>query len=348
MAFACFEHMTIEENKDLKPFNTFGIAAKARYWAAVSTLADLKEVITSSVFKTNKYLILGGGSNCVFVNDFDGLVIKVDLRGITVIEKTDAHVLVQVAAGESWHELVLHCVHNNWGGIENLALIPGTAGAAPIQNIGAYGVELKDCLHAVTAMDVTNGVMHTFNNNDCRFSYRESIFKQPSNKKFFISSITLRLTINRHNIRTSYHALHEWLQKENITQPTIHDVAQCVIAIRSSKLPDPKQLGNAGSFFKNPVITRSQAETLQAKYPSIPIYPVDNQYVKVPAGWLIETAGWKGKRLNHVGVHAQQALVLVNHANATGQEIFDLSAQIIQAIEQQFNITLTREVNIIT
>ena len=337
----------IEQNVNLQPYNTFGLQAFAKFFARIKSVDEMTWLIQQPVFKENRHFILGGGSNCVFVRDFAGLVIKIETRGIDVVKEVGDDVWVKVASGEVWHNFVLYCLSKNWGGVENLSLIPGTVGAAPIQNIGAYGVEVKELIERVDGIDLHNGVERSFNNDECKFSYRESIFKHEWSKIFFISSVTLRLRIKNHSIHASYGALKEQLAKQNITSPTIHDVSRCVIDIRRSKLPDPTQLGNAGSFFKNPIITQEQLNRLQIEYPTIPFYQSDNQLVKIPAAWLIEQAGWKGKRFNHVGVHDQQALVIVNHNNASGKEIFDLSQQIIHDVHEKFHVQLTREVNII-
>jgi UDP-N-acetylmuramate dehydrogenase len=337
----------IEQNVNLQPYNTFHVKAVARLFARIKSVDQMKWLIQQSIFKANKHFILGGGSNCVFVHDFDGLVIKIETHGIEVIREAGDEIWVKVASGEVWHDLVMYCLSKNWGGIENLSLIPGTVGAAPIQNIGAYGVEVKDLIECVDGIDLHNGDEHTFNNTECKFSYRESIFKHEWSKNIFISSITLRLRTKNHFINASYGALKEQLTKQHSTAPTIHNISQCVIDVRRSKLPDPAQLGNAGSFFKNPIIPKDHFKKLQALHPEIPNYLIDNQFVKVPAGWLIEQTGWKGKRLEHVGVHHQQALVIINHHDASGEEIFNLSQQIIHDVKEKFDIQLTREVNII-
>jgi UDP-N-acetylmuramate dehydrogenase len=339
--------VTIEQNINLKPYNTFHVEAFARFFVRIKSVDDIKWLIQQPVYKENKRFILGGGSNCVFVGNFNGLVIKIETRGIEVVQENNEEVLIKVASGEVWHDFVLHCLTKNWGGVENLSLIPGTVGAAPIQNIGAYGVEVKDLIERVDCIDLSNGAERSFINEECKFSYRESIFKHEWSKNIFISSVTLRLRTKNYLMNTSYVALKEQLNKQNITSPTIHDVSRCVIDIRRSKLPDPTQLGNAGSFFKNPVIDKQHLEKLQVSYPEIPNYQSDNQLVKVPAGWLIEKAGWKGKRFDHVGVHHQQALVIVNHNDAIGKDIYNLSQQIIDDVKEKFNISLTREVNII-
>lgn len=340
--------LSIQENIDLQPYNTFHVKARARYFVRIQSMSDMKLLLNEPVFKNNKRLILGGGSNCVFVNDFDGLIVRVETRGIEILRQSESEIHVKVASGEVWHDFVMHCLSNNWGGVENLSLIPGTVGAAPIQNIGAYGVEVKELIEHVDGISFEDGVERSFTNEECNFSYRESIFKHALSKNFFISSITLRLTTKNHRINTSYGGLNDYLNKQNIASPTIHDVSRGVIAIRRSKLPDPALIGNAGSFFKNPVISFEALRKLQEKYPEIPSYYTDNQLFKVPAGWLIEKAGWKGKRFHDVGVHEHQALVIVNHLHARGEEIFSLSQQIIDDVNKKFNVQLTREVNIIT
>jgi UDP-N-acetylmuramate dehydrogenase len=337
----------IEENINLKPFNTFGIAVNTRYFSKVRTSEELLELTQTHVFKNEKHLILGGGSNILFTSDFDGLIIKTELKGIEVIDESDEVVTIKAQSGELWHDLVLHCVHQQWGGIENLSLIPGTVGASPIQNIGAYGVELKDVLKEVECIDLTTGEKLTFNNSECAFGYRDSIFKHQLKEKIFISSITLSLTKKNHLFNTSYGAISDTLKAMNLHEVSIQSISDAVIQIRKNKLPDPTHLGNAGSFFKNPVISFTHYQSLQKTFSTIPGYHSVNQEVKVPAGWLIEQCGWKGKRINHVGVHAYQALVIVNYDNATGEEIFDLAQQIITSVKQKFYITLTPEVNII-
>ncbi len=337
----------IEENKDLKAFNTFGFKVKAKYFATIHSKGELEELIHSDIYQRERRLILGGGSNMLFKRDYDGLVIKVDLKGITVMSQTEDSLSLKVASGEGWHELVLHCVNNNWGGIENLSLIPGLVGAAPIQNIGAYGTEIKNMITEVEAIDLKTGLTKSFNKEECCFGYRESVFKNTLREKYFISSITLSLTKKNHQLNTSYGAIHDTLLSMNIEQPTIKSISDAVIAIRQSKLPDPRVIGNAGSFFKNPSITINHYQLLQKSIPTIPSYPSANQEVKVPAGWLIEQCGWKGKKINHVGVHPQQALVLVNYGDGNGEDIFNLAMKISSSVNEKFNIELTPEVNII-
>ncbi len=337
----------IEENVSLRAFNTFGIAATAAYFTEVNSEDQLKELLLHPVYRQHKHLILGGGSNILFTRNFDGLVIKTTLRGIVAQEEGSGHMLVQAGSGENWHHLVEHCIKNNWGGIENLSLIPGTAGAAPMQNIGAYGVEIKDVIESVVAIDMKDGSSRTFSNADCRFNYRESVFKQELREKYFISSVTLRLTKRMHQLNLQYGALQDQLKQHHIEHPTINDVSDAVIAIRKSKLPDPKVVGNAGSFFKNPTIDEKMFSLIKKDYPNIPSYPVDNQNIKIPAGWLIEQCGWKGKRFGDVGIHPLQALVLVNYGSGKGEEIFELAQKIRSSVEEKFGVILMTEVNII-
>ncbi|MCW5912297.1 MAG: UDP-N-acetylmuramate dehydrogenase [Cyclobacteriaceae bacterium] len=338
--------VTIEEHKDLKPLTTFGVKANARYFCSVTSLSELTALIHHPVYLNNSRFILGGGSNVLFTSDYHGLVILNALKGIAVSHETDDHIELEVMAGENWNSLVMYCVQQGWGGIENLSLIPGTVGAAPIQNIGAYGVEVKEVIKSVTGIDLQTGLPRTWLNHECAFQYRDSIFKRTLKENFFISSVTLTLTKKSHRINTSYGAINDVLKQQHITSPTIQQVSDAVVQIRRSKLPDPAVIGNAGSFFKNPIITPEQYEQLQRSFPGIPGYHSVNQEVKVPAGWLIEQCGWKGKRIGDVGVHAQQALVLVNYANGSGAEIFSLASQIISSVKEKFNIELTCEVNI--
>lgn len=335
----------ILKNVSLKPFNTFGIDVKAKYFCEIKSIDELIDLVQGDLFKREQRLILGGGSNVLFTKDFNGLVILNSILGKEVIHETDESILLEIQSGENWHSLVMHCVQNNWSGIENLSLIPGTVGAAPMQNIGAYGIEVREVIEKVEAVELSTARVKSFTNEECRFGYRESVFKNDLKEKFFISSVTLTLSKKNHHINTSYGALADTLVKMNITQPTIKNVSDAVIKIRSEKLPDFKLLGNAGSFFKNPEVSEDQFLKLQNDFPSVPHYPA-NQGVKVPAGWLIEQCGWKGKTFNHVGVHEKQALVLVNYGEATGDEIFSLALKIISSVREKFSITLTPEVNI--
>jgi UDP-N-acetylmuramate dehydrogenase len=337
----------IEENVNLKAYNTFGINATARYFCSISDEDELRSLLQHDLYKNEKVLILGGGSNILFTGDFNGLVIKVDLKGIQVVDENEDAISLKAMSGEIWHDLVVYCVNQNWGGIQNLSLIPGTVGAAPIQNIGAYGIELKEVVKEVSGIDLINGEAKTYLNHECAFGYRESIFKHQLKEKFFISSVTLSLTKKNHIINISYGAIKDTLKEMNINEPSLKSISDAVIHIRKSKLPDPTQLGNAGSFFKNPIIGLNHYQSLQKMFPKIPGYHSVNQLVKVPAGWLIEQCEWKGKRINDIGVHAHQALVIVNYGNGRGEEILKLAQQIITSVKEKFYINLTPEVNII-
>lgn len=338
--------ISIQENIDLLPYNTFKIAAKARYFVSVTSVAEFRELIDTPLYKNQKHLILGGGSNILLTRDFEGLVIKVDLKGIDTVWEDDSTIILKVGAGELWHSFVMFCVANNYGGVENMSLIPGTLGAAPMQNIGAYGVEAKDFIKTVEAIDVNLGDVRVFNNAECEFGYRESVFKHKFKGKYFISSVTLTLTKKNHVLNTSYGAIQQTLDQQH-TVPSVKSISDAVIAIRQQKLPDPKVIGNAGSFFKNPTIDRSQYESLKKNYPEIPGYSTGHQSVKVPAGWLIEQCGWKGKTFDTIGVHPHQALVLVNYGNGTGEKIWTLAQNILASVKEKFAIELNAEVNII-
>jgi len=333
---------SIQKDFDLKDFNTMGVSSKASFFTDASSVLQLREAIKFAKERKLEILVLGGGSNILFKSDFDGLVIYNSLKGKELISKT----ALRVSGGENWHELVLFCVDNGLGGIENLSLIPGFVGAAPIQNIGAYGVELQDVFVSLEALMIESGKVQTFTKEECRFGYRDSIFKRDLKGKIIIVSVTLSLS-KEGKVNTSYKALAENLSEKGITNPDIKDVSKAVIEIRQSKLPDPKEIGNTGSFFKNPVISTERFNQLKSKYPGIPCYPITERQVKVPAGWLIEQAGWKGKRKGDAGVHDKQALVLVNHGNATGEEIWNLATEICLSISEKFDITLTPEVNVI-
>lgn len=336
----------LKENVSLRHLNTFGIDVKARYLAEVADLGAVQQLLDHPVFQRERRLILGGGSNILFTRDFEGLVIHNRIVGKRIIKETDSEVVVEVGAGENWHAFVEHCLSRNWGGIENLSLIPGTTGAAPIQNIGAYGVEIQRVLEWVDGVDLMTGTIRRFTRDECRLGYRESVFKHTLREKFFISSITLRLTRKNHRLDTQYGAIREVLERRNITTPTVRDVSDAVIYIRRSKLPDPAVIGNAGSFFKNPLVSLEQAETMRKSFPGMPSYPSDNQNVKIPAGWLIEQCGWKGKKFGRAGVHEQQALVLVNLGGASGEEILSLSERILASVREKFGVNLSKEVNI--
>lgn len=337
----------ILEQVNLAPYNSFGIKEYARWFTRIEKHEQIPALLQHSLFSKERKLILGGGSNVLFTRAFDGLIIQIALKGIAVIREDNNHVWIKAAAGVNWHELVMFCVRHNFGGIENLALIPGTTGAAPIQNIGAYGVELSEVLEEVEGVDLTNNITRTLNVNECRFGYRDSIFKHELKEKFLISSITLRLTTRHHNLHTEYGTLADTLKGMNVSNPTIQDISNAVIRIRSAKLPDPAKLGNAGSFFKNPVITVSHYHILKEKHPDIPCFPIDSQQVKIPAAWLIERCGWKGKKIGDAGVHIHQPLVLVNYGSATGKEILELAMLVRDSVKDAFNILLQPEVHII-
>lgn len=339
--------ITIRENVDLLPYNTFKIHSVARYFVSIQSIEEFKELKETAIYQHEKHLILGGGSNVLLTGDFQGLVIKVDVKGIDVLSQADTRITIKVGAGESWHALVLHCVTNDWGGLENLSLIPGTVGAAPMQNIGAYGVEIKEVIENVEAIDRISGEVRTFNNSECKFDYRESVFKQELKGKYFISSVTLRLTRKNHRFNTSYGAIEATLKQQGIHELSVRAISDAVIAIRQQKLPDPKVIGNAGSFFKNPTITLQHYEMLKNTYPEIPGYSTVNQHVKVPAAWLIEACGWKGKKVDHIGVHPHQALVLVNYGTGTGEKIWELAMKILSSVQEKFNIQLQPEVNVV-
>ena len=337
--------MHIQQNISLKPFNTFGIDAKAKYFVSINSITELKEVLQSKDYPDK--FILGGGSNMLLTKDIKALVIHINIKGIEILSEKNDIVLVKANAGENWHEFVLWCLKHNFGGIENLSLIPGNVGSAPIQNIGAYGVELKDVFVSCEAIEVNSLELKTFTNKECKFDYRESIFKQDAKGKFIITSVTFQLSKDKHLLHTEYGAISNQLKEMNIENPTIQDVSKAVIAIRQSKLPDPKEIGNSGSFFKNPIISTQHFNSLKTIFPDIPSYNVSEKEVKVPAGWLIEKAGFKGKTFGNYGVHKHQALVLVNYGGATGKDILILAKLIQKTVKQIFNIEIETEVNVI-
>ncbi|MGB5943601.1 MAG: UDP-N-acetylmuramate dehydrogenase [Leeuwenhoekiella sp.] len=337
--------MQIERNASLKAYNTFGIDVNATGFISVETVDELKQALTSQDF--DRKFILGGGSNMLLLNDVDALVIHIGLRGIETVKEDENHIWLKVAGGENWHALVQFCVERNYGGIENLSLIPGNTGTAPIQNIGAYGVELQDTLESCTTIHRSDLTEKVFANAECEFGYRESVFKRKYKDEYIITHVTFKLTKKNHQLHTGYGAIQQKLEERGIASPTIKDISEAVIAIRSEKLPDPKLLGNSGSFFKNPIISRIDFEKLQLNHPYIPSYPVDENLVKVPAGWLIEQAGLKGKRFGHAGIHKNQALVLVNYGSATGKEIWNIAEKVQETVMEIFGIELTPEVNVI-
>lgn len=337
--------MIIHKNISLKPYNTFGIDVKASSFISISDVEELKEVLDSKEYPDK--FILGGGSNMLLTKDVDALVIHVNLKGIEILKDNSEHVWVKANAGEVWHEFVLFCLKNNLGGIENLSLIPGNVGTAPIQNIGAYGVELKDVMESCEALNIKTKEIRSFSNAECQFGYRNSIFKTQEKGNFIITSVTFKLTKRNHVLHTEYGAITQELDSLEIQNPTIQDVSRAVINIRESKLPNPKEIGNSGSFFKNPVISSKAFEKLKENFPDIPGYVLSDSEVKVPAGWLIETAGFKGKTFKNYGVHTKQALVLVNYGGASGQEIYQLSKLIQTTVRRIFDISIEAEVNII-
>ncbi len=336
--------MVILKNYSLKSYNTFGLDTKAANLLKVQSVADLKQGLKLPYEST---FILGGGSNMLLTQDIAGLVIKNEIKGIEIVEETAEKVILSIGGGENWHELVLWAIAHNYGGIENLSLIPGTVGASPIQNIGAYGVELKDVFVKLEAINLATRRKKTFSKKACQFGYRDSLFKTGLKGQYFITKVFLQLTKKHHQLNMNYGAIKTQLAKKSIKKPSIKDLSDAIIAIRSSKLPDPAVLGNSGSFFKNPEIPRTQFDALQTKFPNIVFYELPNGKVKVPAGWLIEQDGWKGKKIGNTGAHAKQALVLVNYGNATGAEVKQLAFAIIASVKKKFGIELTAEVNII-
>lgn len=338
--------MNIRKNVSLLPLNTFGIEARAAHFAEIRSVADLQQGLQAGI---RPVFVLGGGSNIIFTRDVAGLVLKNSIAGIQVIRTFKNRVWVKAGGGEVWHDFVLRAVAQGYGGVENLSLIPGTVGAAPVQNIGAYGVELKDVFVGLEAVELATGKRRYFSRSACRFGYRDSFFKREGKGRYCITSVTLSLSRNRHRINTSYGDIRKTLEINGIKQPSIADVSNAVVQIRSSKLPDPAQTGNCGSFFKNPEVERGVFERLFAKFPKIPHFdlPPDGARVKIPAGWLIEQCGWKGKRVGNTGCYEKQALVLVNYGGATGEEVKNLAQAIVESVDVTFGIKLETEVNIL-
>ncbi|NNM22259.1 MAG: UDP-N-acetylmuramate dehydrogenase [Flavobacteriaceae bacterium] len=337
--------MQIESNKSLKEFNTFNIDVKAKSFVSVNSVETLKEALRN--YATEDKFILGGGSNILLTSDLDVLVLHINLRGIKILEESEEEVVLEVQAGENWHEFVCYCLEAGYGGVENLSLIPGNVGTAPIQNIGAYGVELKDVFVRCEAIEIKTRQQRTFTKTDCKFGYRDSIFKNEAKGHYIITSVALKLTKKNHKLSTSYGAIRDELAKEGKTQPGIQDISRAVIAIRKSKLPDPSELGNSGSFFKNPVVSAEEFQQFRNKHPEAPYYEVSATEFKIPAGWLIEQAGFKGQRFGDAGVHEKQALVLVNYGEATGEQIRELAMTIQQKVRDLFGIYIEPEVTII-
>lgn len=337
--------MEIQHHISLKNYNTFGIDVKARSFISVTTVAELQQVLREH--SNEKLFILGGGSNMLLTRDIDALVVHVNLRGREITTTSEDYAVVKAMAGENWHEFVLYTIENDLGGLENMSLIPGNVGTTPIQNIGAYGAEIKDTMVSCNAVHIKTGAIRTFTNEECRFGYRESIFKSAEKDQYVIVAVTFRLTRRHHKINIGYGDIKKELEKAGVDIPTIKDVSNAVIAIRQSKLPDPKVLGNSGSFFKNPIVPVAVYEQARKKFPEMPNYPIDENYVKVPAGWLIEQAGFKGYRAGDAGVHDRQALVLVNHGAASGAELLALSQKIQHTVFEKYGIRIEAEVNVV-
>jgi UDP-N-acetylmuramate dehydrogenase len=337
--------LVIQNNISLKPYNTFAIDAKALFFAEIFSEEELKELSAQPVFKENKLLILGGGSNMLFTKDFDGLVLKISIPGISS-EIINDEVIVTAGAGVVWNDLVNYCVAEDFAGMENLTLIPGTVGASPIQNIGAYGVELKDVFDSCTAFELATGEIKTFGYYDCNFAYRDSVFKNELRGKYIITAVSFLLNLNE-KINSQYGAIQSALAERRISRPTISDISSVVAEIRVSKLPDPSTIGNAGSFFKNPIVEQAEYERIKELFPGLISYPAGKGYTKLAAGWLIEQCGYKGKVEGHTGTWKNQALVLVNHGGATGEEVYSFSERIIDTVEAKFGVKLEREVNIL-
>ncbi len=350
--------MKIVQNHPLRDLHTFGIDIKAKYFVEIRSKNELQELLKTPTFQNNPRIILGGGSNCLFTKDYEGLVIRISIQGQEVLDETDEHVVIDVNAGENWHEFVMDCIEKDYGGIENLVYIPGTVGASPIQNIGAYGVELKDNFLELEAISIDNQQFRRFSKEECELGYRESIFKNELKGKYIINKVRFKLTKNNHKLNFSYEALENELKKikslnedESLTSQkiTLKDIAKSIIKIRKAKLPDPAEVGNAGSFFKNPSIDKSLLDKLKEKYPDIPTYPSGHpEKTKLSAGWLIDRAGWKGwtSEDEQYGVHKKHALILVNYGGADGSDILDLANQIVASVDEKFGIRLEKEVNI--
>ena len=339
--------MQLEQNVSLLPYNTFRIPVSARYFSVFHNVDELGDILATLLsLKPASTLILGGGSNILFTRNVDGCVLKNEIRGKHLVKEDEAHVYIKAGAGENWHQFVMHCIENDFAGIENLSLIPGNTGASPMQNIGAYGVEIKDVFHELEAYDLRENGIRTFSLEECRFGYRESVFKNIYKNRFVITGVTFRLN-KKPVFNTSYGAISQELDKMGVQELSIRAISQAVINIRSSKLPDPREVGNAGSFFKNPAVPVDQFEKLKEAFPSIVGFDFGEGQKKLAAGWLIEQCGWKGYREGDAGCYPRQALVLVNYGKASGDEIFQLSEKIIESVQAKFGVTLEREVNIV-
>ncbi len=336
--------MEVHHNQSLKNYNTFGIDVKARTFVSVDSVESLKKILSKTY--ASELFILGGGSNILLTRDVEATVVHVNLKGKKVIAEDEDHVWVEAMAGENWHEFVRWCIQQGFGGVENLSLIPGNVGTAPMQNIGAYGVELKHVFEECKALNIQTLQSKVFSKKACKFGYRESVFKKDLKGQFIIVSVVFKLTKKNHVLHLRYGSIKEELSEMGIDNPGIEEVSQAVIKIRQSKLPDPNKIGNSGSFFKNPIVSRSAFEKLQQKFPDIPAYKISDKRVKIPAGWLIDHAGFKGYREGDAGVHKNQALVLVNYGNASGTEILSLARKIQEKIKEDYHIQLEPEVNI--
>ncbi len=337
--------MPFQKDFSLKAFNTFGLDVKANQYAPFSSVSELIQLLQNPEITTENILVLGGGSNILFTRDFDGTVLHNQIKGIEIIAETDEYALLKAGGGEVWHDLVLYTIAQNLGGMENLSLIPGTVGAAPLQNIGAYGVELKDVFQSLEAVHIKTGAVKIFKSEDCGFGYRESVFKKELKGQYIVTHVTFQLA-KKPVFNTSYGAIQSTLEAMGVTEITLQGLSDAVCHIRRSKLPNPAEIGNAGSFFKNPEINPTEFNRLKTAHPDIPSYPAPHGNIKIPAGWLIEQAGWKGKKFENYGVHKDQALVLVNYGGAQGNQIKNLAYEIISSVEEKFGIKLHPEVNI--
>lgn len=336
----------IQENVSLRAYNTFGIDAKAHFFCEAATVADLQAILADPRWRETPKLILGGGSNVLFTRDFPGLTLKMQIMGIEKTAEDDHHVWVTAGAGENWHQFVLYCLAHQYAGVENLSLIPGTVGAAPMQNIGAYGVEFTQVFERLTAVRISDGAVHVFQHADCHFGYRDSVFKNQVKNQYVIATVTCRLN-KKPNFHVEYGALQHVLAQQSHAALSIHAISEAVIKIRTAKLPDPKVIGNAGSFFKNPVVDAEKFTLIQAKHPEIPHYAISTGHYKIPAAWLIEQCHWKGYRNNDVGVHEHHALVLVNYGQGSGHAIYQLAQKIQASVQEKFGVEILPEVNII-
>ena len=337
--------MQIEEHKSLKDYNTFNIQATARYFSSIGSIEDLKLALQSNIHPD--IFILGGGSNMLLTKNIEALVLHINLKGIKIISEDRNSVVLNVMAGENWHEFVQYCINNDYGGVENLSLIPGNVGTAPIQNIGAYGVELKDVFLDCNTLSINDQSEKKFTKEECKFAYRNSIFKHQKKGKYIITNVTFKLTKNNHRTIIEYGSIKQELENSNIHHPSIKDISEVIIKIRESKLPNPNEIGNSGSFFKNPTINNIEFEEFYKNFPTAPFYKLSEFEYKIPAGWLIEKSGFKGQRDGDAGVHKNQALVLVNHGNASGKEILELAEKIQTKVKQDFGILIEPEVNIV-